>query len=188
MLKLYRNKEQSFECKVKVEGADFSNAKARLIISDKEMNHIFEGTVDSSGNCIIDIPPLDKVGNRHGNAILEVIVGGGLFTPLKTTYQIIEQVVEVSDVIVVDKIKKGHGIFTKNAKTSERREVKEMLEKFNHLKKEHKKVLREYVELDYKPHKNTLKWAKRIFNNPKSIQAKMCMYQKENIIGVDLTK
>ena len=50
MYKLYTDKTEIFECKVKIDGASLSNSKARLIIESEDLNLLFNGRIDEHGN------------------------------------------------------------------------------------------------------------------------------------------
>lgn len=180
MIKLFRNKEQVITCKVKVEGDNLSKTKIQLVLSDKEMKHVFEGKIDVLGNSLIEIPALINIKNMKGDAVIEVIVGKELFKPLKTTYEIIDKKVNISE-IITKKVTKT-GTFSLKATQEDKKIIKEMIKSFNSIGKKHKKFLREFVDGEYKPNQKTIKWATRIFNNISTIQAKMSMYEFENIL------
>ena len=98
MLKLYKTKNQLFECKIKIEGADKSTAKPRLILYPKgdSRNIFFEGTVEN-GTCKINIFPNINYSST-GKAVLEVIVENSIiFQPWSSEYEIITEQVKIEE-------------------------------------------------------------------------------------------
>lgn len=84
--KLYRDREETFECNVSVEGASLSSAVARIIIDTNTINLIFYGKLYKDGRCLI---PLQKMtmypeGTR-GQMRLEVIVDDTVFSPWESS-------------------------------------------------------------------------------------------------------
>ena len=84
--KLYRDREETFECNVSVEGASLSSAVARIIIDTNTINLIFYGKLYKDGRCLV---PLQKMtmypeGTR-GQIRLEVIVDDTVFSPWESS-------------------------------------------------------------------------------------------------------
>lgn len=195
MLKLYKDKKQTFECKIKIENAKLNNARARLVLSGPQMDYAFIGKVDVMGNCIVEIPPLRMLEHKEGSAILEVMVDGGYFEPLKTDYKLVSREVTVENVVVTNKsiqvkvfpknpIKKSlkeNKYLKLNRNDADNRIIKGTVEAYNKLSKQNKTILKEHIELNYRPSKKTLSWAQKVFKNPKSIVAKMVMYKIDNL-------
>lgn len=82
LYKLYRDREESFECNISVEGASLASAQVRLIIDSNLINVIFYGKLYKDGRCLV---PLKKMtmfpeGTR-GQIRLEVIVDDTMFVP-----------------------------------------------------------------------------------------------------------
>ena len=99
MIKFQKNKTQLFECKIKIEGADKSNAKPRLILypNKDSRNIFFEGTIVGD-SCKIHILPNLNI-SETGKAVLEVIVENSiLFQPWSTEYEIITEKVQVDEI------------------------------------------------------------------------------------------
>lgn len=90
MYKFYQDKSENFECNINVEGSNISKAKARLVLENNEFNLVFNGTIDSSGKCIIAIPKLKILSeNLKGNLTLEVIVDNDTyFQPYKDEFEV----------------------------------------------------------------------------------------------------
>jgi hypothetical protein len=80
--KLYRDKEETFECNVTVEGASLASSQARIIIDTSDVNLVFYGKIYKDGRCLV---PLKKMKNlpeeTRGRIRLEVIVDDTLFIP-----------------------------------------------------------------------------------------------------------
>jgi len=85
--KIYRDKEENFECDIYVQGAKLSNSQVRLIFDHDIYNLVFYGKVYKDGRCII---PLKKMGiypeNSTGRVRLEVIVEDTIFIPWEETF------------------------------------------------------------------------------------------------------
>ena len=80
--KLYRDREETFECNISVEGASLASAVARIIVDTNTLNLIFYGKLYKDGRCLV---PLQKMtmypeGTR-GQIRLEVIVDDTVFSP-----------------------------------------------------------------------------------------------------------
>lgn len=180
MLRFHSDRKQVLECKVKVEGADLRDATARLVLQDEDVNRVFEGKIDVLGNCKIQLPPMDDFKNSTGKASMEVKVKDVIFEPLREEYVISKRQVRVEQVNIVDKSKQQ--LFTEKTSIPDKKMIKNLIEKFNKLPKQHKKALKEHVEFDYEPSAKVRAWARKRFHDLDTIQAKMVMYQVENIL------
>ena len=85
--KIFRDKAESFECKVFIEGSDVKNTAVRLILESEEWNIFFKGSING-GVCRI---PLKKISilspGLKGVIKLEVVVDGEIFYPWYETVQ-----------------------------------------------------------------------------------------------------
>jgi hypothetical protein len=90
MYKLYTDKTEIFECKVKIDGASLSNSKARLIIESEDLNLLFNGKIDEHGNCKIPIKRLKGIlpESIKGEIKLEVIADDTYFIPWKSEFSV----------------------------------------------------------------------------------------------------
>lgn len=84
--KLYRDREETFECNISVSGASLSTTQVRLIFDTTSINVVFYGKLYKDGRCIV---PLQKMtmfpeGTR-GQLRLEVIVDDTLFVPWESS-------------------------------------------------------------------------------------------------------
>jgi len=86
--KIFRDKAESFECKVMIEGSDVKNTAVRLILESEEWNIFFKGSING-GVCRI---PLKKISilspGLKGIIKLEVVVDGEIFYPWYETFQV----------------------------------------------------------------------------------------------------
>jgi hypothetical protein len=85
--KIYRDKEEIFECNISIQGAKLSSTQVRLIIDHDICNLVFYGKVYKEGKCKI---PLKKMTfypeGSMGRMRLEVIVDDSIFTPWEETF------------------------------------------------------------------------------------------------------
>lgn len=90
MFTLYKDKSENFECKIHIDGANLSEAQARLVLENQEYNLIFKGNIKSDGTCIIPIPKLKILSESlKGNLKLEVIVDNDTyFVPYEDIFEI----------------------------------------------------------------------------------------------------
>lgn len=107
LYKLYRDREESFECNISVEGASLASAQVRLIIDTNLLNLVFYGKLYKDGRCLV---PLKKMAmlpeGTRGQIRLEVIVDDTMFMPWESAC-----IVEGAKKVSVDiKQKKGISI------------------------------------------------------------------------------
>lgn len=83
MFTIYTDKAEDFKCKIGVEGSDISKTIARLVIEGKNISLLFDGTIDSEGNCTIPISKVKNIFNEsdEGKMKLEVISDDTFFSP-----------------------------------------------------------------------------------------------------------
>ena len=88
MITIYTDKEQLFECQIKIEGTEYSKVQSRLIISPTNSSkHLFiEGIVENN-ICKIKIPPINEI-SKNGAISLEIIVDNNLFNPWQSNYEL----------------------------------------------------------------------------------------------------
>ena len=88
MYKLYTDKQENFECKLKLEGASLKEAFVRLILESEDMNLIFKGTIDSNGKCNIPIKKLRGIlgESTKGEMKLEVVAEDVYFQPWQSEF------------------------------------------------------------------------------------------------------
>ena len=90
MYKLYTDKIENFEAKIKLEGASLKKSKARLVIEAEDFDLMFKGTISESGNVKIPVKKLKGLidENTSGVIKLEVIAEDTYFTPWKSEFEI----------------------------------------------------------------------------------------------------
>jgi len=100
MFKLYTDKNNTFKCKVAIEGASENTAKARLVIEGESHNLMFDGNI-KEGVCEVKIGKFKNFDNfkSKGQVKLEVIADDTYFTPWKSEY-----ILEQSRVVTVEMI------------------------------------------------------------------------------------
>ena len=85
--KIYRDKEETFECNISVQGAKLSTSQVRLIFDHEICNVVFYGKVYKDGKCAV---PLKKMSfypeGSTGRVRLEVIVDDTIFVPWEETF------------------------------------------------------------------------------------------------------
>jgi hypothetical protein len=88
MYKVYLDQNKTFECDIKIEGADSSKSEARLVLETKDFFITFKGSIQD-GKVKIPINKLKGVlkENYQGNMSLEVIAEDTFFTPWKDTFE-----------------------------------------------------------------------------------------------------
>jgi len=90
MYKLYTDKIENFEAKIKLEGASLKKSKARLVIESDDFDLMFKGTISESGKVKIPVKRLRGLidENTKGNIKLEVIAEDTFFTPWESTFEV----------------------------------------------------------------------------------------------------
>jgi hypothetical protein len=100
MFKLYTDKNNTFKCKVAIEGANEKTAVARLVIEGESHNLMFDGKI-KEGVCEVNIGKFKNFDSfkSKGQVKLEVIADDTYFTPWKSEY-----ILEQSRVVTVEMI------------------------------------------------------------------------------------
>lgn len=90
MYKLYTDKQEIFECDIKLEGASLNSSVARLIIETDNLALLFKGTINNNGKCTIPIKKLKGLLNEsdQGSIKLEVIAEDTYFTPWESNFKV----------------------------------------------------------------------------------------------------
>tara|TARA_R110001592_G_scaffold58821_2_gene178357 strand:+ start:31998 stop:32558 length:561 start_codon:yes stop_codon:yes gene_type:complete len=90
MYKLYTDKIENFEAKIKLEGASLKKSKARLVVEADGFDVMFRGTIDDTGNVKIPVKRLRGLidENTKGSIRLEVIAEDTLFTPWESNFEV----------------------------------------------------------------------------------------------------
>ena len=116
MYKLYTDKIENFEAKIKLEGASLKKSKARLVIESEDFDLMFKGTISKSGKVKIPVKRLRGLldENTNGKIKLEVIAEDTYFTPWESTFK-----VQASKKVTVEITSQSKPIITKTKSSVE---------------------------------------------------------------------
>lgn len=202
MLKFSKNRKQTFECKVEIEGADYSKTRSRLVLSPSgDVKHVFfEGKIDG-GVCSVIIPEGLEIAAK-GDVVLEVVVDNTLFTPWTSTYEMLTENVRVNEIVVkknegnvrvaemtvqqptptvkVTPIEKPHGLIRETTTPQDRKRIEEYVASFKKLNAKDRKFLKETLLPKFKPSAESKQWALTVFTNVEGIVPRVCMYAFES--------
>ena len=139
--KLYTDKQETFECKIFLEGASLKKATARVLIENDDMNVVFNGSIDKDGNCKVPIKKLKGLfkENQKGLMKLEVIAEDVYFKPWESDF-----IIETSKKIKVE-VKKQTQSSTPKIMVSE---IKQKPKKVNIIENTVKKLKNNGVTLN----------------------------------------
>ena len=89
MYKIFLDKNKTFECNVKIEGAALDQSEARLLLEGEGFVLLFKGSIGSDGTVKIPIGRLKGIvkENHTGKISLEVIAEDTVFKPWESDYQ-----------------------------------------------------------------------------------------------------
>jgi hypothetical protein len=89
MYKIFLDKNKTFQCNVKIEGAALDQSEARLLLESENFTLTFKGKINSDGTVKIPINKLKGIlkENYTGKIILEVIAEDTVFKPWESDYQ-----------------------------------------------------------------------------------------------------
>ena len=89
MYKLLKDKNNEFQCEIRLEGASAKSAKVRLFLEGDGCEYSFNGKIENE-QCIIPLGKLKKFGNllEHGKIRLEVVADDTLFIPYESDYEL----------------------------------------------------------------------------------------------------
>lgn len=90
MYLLYTDKDENFKCSIGLEGASLTETKARLILNSSKAILLYEGSVDTNGECSIPIKKLKSLleEGTEGTMKLEVIAEDTLFSPWEDSFKV----------------------------------------------------------------------------------------------------
>ena len=85
--KIYRDKEEIFECNISVQGAKLSSSSVRLIFDHEICNLVFYGKISKEGKCAVPLKKMNFYPEKStGRVRLEVIVEDTIFIPWEETF------------------------------------------------------------------------------------------------------
>jgi hypothetical protein len=92
MYKLLKDKNNDFQCEIKLEGTSAKDAKVRLFLEADGCEYVFTGNINE-GKCSIPLGRLKKYNNllESGKIRLEIIAEDTVFTPYESDYQLEEE-------------------------------------------------------------------------------------------------
>tara|TARA_Y100001938_G_scaffold148898_1_gene233957 strand:+ start:3213 stop:3806 length:594 start_codon:yes stop_codon:yes gene_type:complete len=85
---LYTDRKENFSCDIALEGARLNESFARIILETKDINYVFNGSIDASGKCEIPIRALKGLMDVRdsGNMVLEVVADDTYFRPWESNF------------------------------------------------------------------------------------------------------
>ena len=85
---LYTDRKENFSCDIALEGAKISDSFARIILETKDVNYVFNGSINVEGKCEIPIRALKGLLNvkDSGNMVLEVVADDTYFRPWESPF------------------------------------------------------------------------------------------------------
>lgn len=89
MYKLLKDKNNEFQCEIRLEGASAKNAKVRLFLEGDGCEYAFNGKIEND-QCVIPLGKLKKFANllESGKIRLEVVADDTLFVPYENNYEL----------------------------------------------------------------------------------------------------
>jgi len=86
----FLDKNNTFRCRIEIDGAPLENAKARLLLKTEGYSLVFDGKILNSGECTFDLVCPTKIFTifNFGKLHVEVIVNNILFTPYESEFSI----------------------------------------------------------------------------------------------------
>ena len=87
---LYTDKANKFNCNIEIEGTSLSKSKVRLVIETDEMSYMFNGSIENTGICEVNIPKTKHFlpEGTKGNMRLEVIADDVYFEPWTSDFSV----------------------------------------------------------------------------------------------------
>jgi hypothetical protein len=87
---LYTDKANKFNCNIEIEGTSLSKSKVRLVIETDEMSYMFNGSIENTGICEVNIPKTKHFlpEGTKGNMRLEVIADDVYFEPWDSDFSV----------------------------------------------------------------------------------------------------
>ena len=165
MFKLYTDKNNTFKCKVAIEGANENTALARLVIEGESHNLMFDGKI-KDGLCEVTIGKFKNFDNfkSKGQVKLEVITDDTYFTPWKSEYKL-----EQSRVVTVEMVEDEETSLKPLVEVTDVSYINDVVDSVNHGEKVLKSLVNENITIkSYKSLDNMLKTnvkAKRVIKS-----------------------
>jgi CRISPR/Cas system-associated endonuclease Cas3-HD len=87
---LFTDKHNKFNCNIEIEGTSLAKSKVRLVIETDEMSYMFNGKIENTGICEVNIPKTKNFlsENTKGVMRLEVIADDVYFEPWSSDFNV----------------------------------------------------------------------------------------------------
>ena len=87
---LYTDKANKFNCNIEIEGTSLAKSKVRLVIETDEMSYMFNGSIENTGVCEVNIPKTKGFLSESNKGLmrLEVIADDVYFEPWSSEFQV----------------------------------------------------------------------------------------------------
>ena len=87
---LYTDKPNKFNCNIEIEGTSLSKSKVRLVVETDEMTYMFNGRIENTGVCEVNIPKTKHFlpEGTQGLMRLEVIADDVYFEPWSSEFNV----------------------------------------------------------------------------------------------------
>ena len=87
---LYTDKPNKFNCNIEIEGTSLAKSKVRLVVETDEMSYMFNGFIENTGLCEVNIPKTKHFlpEGSNGNMRLEVIADDVYFEPWSSDFSV----------------------------------------------------------------------------------------------------
>ncbi len=87
---LFTDKPNKFNCNIEIEGTSLSKSKVRLVVETEDMSYMFNGTIENTGLCEVNIPKTKNFLSEgtKGNMRLEVIADDVYFEPWASDFTV----------------------------------------------------------------------------------------------------
>jgi hypothetical protein len=87
---LYTDKANKFNCNIEIEGTSLAKSKVRLVVETDEMSYMFNGFIENTGLCEVNIPKTKNFlpEGTKGNMRLEVIADDVYFEPWSSDFNV----------------------------------------------------------------------------------------------------
>jgi hypothetical protein len=87
---LYTDKPNKFNCNIEIEGTSLAKSKVRLVVETDEMTYMFNGKIENTGVCEVNIPKTKHFlpEGSQGLMRLEVIADDVYFEPWSSQFNV----------------------------------------------------------------------------------------------------
>ena len=98
---LFTDKNDQFECSIRLQGVKTAECKARLVIEADDVTLLYPGTISKNGKCTVPVSNLKRIFKEQaaGHIRLEVIADDMIFTPWDS-----DVIIKASKSIQIEKV------------------------------------------------------------------------------------